>query len=81
VIATPPEGPLYSAFQDDDVALFSAEQLAEDVRAQGVPAEALGGVDAIVARLAATCERGDVVLVMSNGGFGNIWEKLLAALS
>ena len=25
-------------------------------------------------------EDGDVVLVMSNGDFGNIWEKLLAAL-
>jgi UDP-N-acetylmuramate: L-alanyl-gamma-D-glutamyl-meso-diaminopimelate ligase len=81
VIAKPPEGPIYSAFADEEVELFSVEQLAADVAARGVPAEAIDGVDAIVEQLAATCQPGDVVLVMSNGGFGNIWEKLLAALS
>ncbi len=30
---------------------------------------------------AARLEAGEVVLVMSNGDFGNIWEKLLAALA
>ena len=39
----------------------------------------LAGVDDIVEHLADTCE-GDVVLVMSNGAFGDIWEKLLEAL-
>jgi UDP-N-acetylmuramate: L-alanyl-gamma-D-glutamyl-meso-diaminopimelate ligase len=81
VIAKPPEGPVYSAFDDEAIALFSAEQLAADVCARGVPAETLDGVDAIVASLASSCEPGDVVLVMSNGGFGNIWGKLLAALA
>jgi len=81
VIARPPEGPIYSAFDDEVVEFFSADQLAADVSARGVPAETLGGVDAIVEHLAASCEPGDVVLVMSNGGFGNIWEKLLAALA
>ena len=81
VIARPPDGPVYSAFADEVVEFFSAEQLAADVCARGVPAETLDGVDAIVERLAASCEPGDVVLVMSNGGFGNIWEKLLTALS
>jgi aspartate aminotransferase-like enzyme len=34
-----------------------------------------------VEHLASTCESGDVVLVMSNGDFGGIWQKLLAALA
>jgi aspartate aminotransferase-like enzyme len=37
-------------------------------------------VEAIVARVAEIAEEGDVVLAMSNGAFGNIWEKLLGAL-
>jgi aspartate aminotransferase-like enzyme len=32
------------------------------------------------ASLAATCREGDVVLAMSNGDFGGLWEKLLEAL-
>jgi UDP-N-acetylmuramate: L-alanyl-gamma-D-glutamyl-meso-diaminopimelate ligase len=38
-------------------------------------------VDAIVARVAAGCEPGDVVLIMSNGGFGGIHRKLVERLS
>jgi UDP-N-acetylmuramate: L-alanyl-gamma-D-glutamyl-meso-diaminopimelate ligase len=37
-------------------------------------------VDALVAALAAESRPGDHVLVMSNGGFGGLHEKLLAAL-
>jgi UDP-N-acetylmuramate: L-alanyl-gamma-D-glutamyl-meso-diaminopimelate ligase len=38
-------------------------------------------VDAIVARVTAGCEPGDVVLIMSNGGFGGIHRKLVDRLS
>jgi UDP-N-acetylmuramate: L-alanyl-gamma-D-glutamyl-meso-diaminopimelate ligase len=37
-------------------------------------------VDSIVARVSATAAPGDIVLIMSNGGFGGIHEKLLSAL-
>ena len=80
VVAQPPEGPLYSATGDVGET-FSPEQLLADLRARGVDAVLPGGVDAIVAHLAETCEAGDVVLVMSNGGFGNIWERLLEAFA
>jgi UDP-N-acetylmuramate: L-alanyl-gamma-D-glutamyl-meso-diaminopimelate ligase len=79
VIARPPGGPLYSAFGGDPERL-DADRLAGDLRARGTDAQTLDGVDAIVDDLARRCEPGDVVLVMSNGGFGNIWEKLLTAL-
>jgi UDP-N-acetylmuramate: L-alanyl-gamma-D-glutamyl-meso-diaminopimelate ligase len=38
-------------------------------------------VDGIVSRLVAVCGEGDIVLIMSNGGFGGIQEKLAASLS
>jgi UDP-N-acetylmuramate: L-alanyl-gamma-D-glutamyl-meso-diaminopimelate ligase len=38
------------------------------------------GPDAIVAALAKESKAGDVVLAMSNGGFGGIHQKLLDAL-
>ena len=47
---------------------------------QGVRARHLGEVDAIVRTIAAEAREGDVVVVMSNGGFGGIHEKLLTAL-
>ena len=40
----------------------------------------VGEVDTIVRTIAAEAREGDVVVVMSNGGFGGIHEKLLTAL-
>ena len=78
VVAAPPAGPIYSATGEVHE-FFSVHTLAEDLRRRGVDAVAHPGVDAIVADLAHSCRAGDVVLVMSNGGFGNIWERLLDA--
>jgi len=41
----------------------------------------LPGVDEIIGTLAAECVAGDVVLIMSNGAFGGIYDKLPAALA
>lgn len=79
VVAAVPAAPVYSAF-GEVTELFSADQLASDLRARGRDALALEGVDAIVAELAASARAGDVVVTLSNGGFGGIWEKLLAGL-
>jgi UDP-N-acetylmuramate: L-alanyl-gamma-D-glutamyl-meso-diaminopimelate ligase len=54
--------------------------LVADLARRGRPARFLPGVDAIVAHLAAKARREDVVAVLSNGGFGGIHGKLLAAL-
>jgi UDP-N-acetylmuramate: L-alanyl-gamma-D-glutamyl-meso-diaminopimelate ligase len=78
IVAQAPEGALYSATGDVGET-FSTHQLVSDIRARGVVAEEPGDVAAIVEHLAATCEAGDIVLVMSNGAFGNIWEHLLEA--
>jgi UDP-N-acetylmuramate: L-alanyl-gamma-D-glutamyl-meso-diaminopimelate ligase len=80
IVSRPPPGPIYSA-TGEVTEFFSADQLAEDLRARGVAAAALDGPDAIVPELAASCAPGDVVVVMSNGDFGNLWERLLQALA
>jgi UDP-N-acetylmuramate: L-alanyl-gamma-D-glutamyl-meso-diaminopimelate ligase len=79
VVQVVPDAPIYSAFGGEPERL-SAEQLARDVGARGVPAVALPDVDAIVEHLARSCAPGDVVVTLSNGGFGGIWGKLLARL-
>jgi len=79
VVRKVPEEPVYSA-TGEVTELFSAEELAAALEARGRPCAVDEDVDAIVAGLADTCREGDVVLIMSNGAFGGIWEKLLAAL-
>jgi UDP-N-acetylmuramate: L-alanyl-gamma-D-glutamyl-meso-diaminopimelate ligase len=46
----------------------------------GQKARAFGDIDQLVAAIAAAAKPGDHVLVMSNGGFGGIHQKLLIAL-
>jgi UDP-N-acetylmuramate: L-alanyl-gamma-D-glutamyl-meso-diaminopimelate ligase len=79
VIAVVPKEPLYSA-TGPVTEYLDAARVAADLRARGGDAEAIDGVDAIVARLAETSHPGDVVLVMSNGDFGGLWGKLLERL-
>ncbi len=80
VVAVVPDAPIYSA-TGAVTKRFSSAQLAEDLRERKQSAVALDGVDAIVEHLVDVCERGDIVLMMSNGDFGNVCERLLAALS
>jgi len=51
-----------------------------DLAAGGMPAAAFTVVDGLVEAVAAAARPGDVVVAMSNGAFGGIWDKLLAAL-
>jgi UDP-N-acetylmuramate: L-alanyl-gamma-D-glutamyl-meso-diaminopimelate ligase len=59
---------------------LSEAELVDGIRALDGRAEFWPGVPEIVERLAAEAREGDVVAVLSNGGFGGIHEKLLAAL-
>ncbi|HQR28948.1 MAG TPA: Mur ligase domain-containing protein, partial [Anaeromyxobacteraceae bacterium] len=49
---------------------LDVDRLAADVTARGVPAQACGTVDEIVAGVVAQARPGDVVVAMSNGAFG-----------
>ena len=57
------------------------EHVVTALNARNVPATVLADADAIVASLAPQLRSGDVVAVLSNGGFGNIYEKLPRAIS
>ncbi len=74
-----PDEPIYSATGDVSER-FSSAELGCSLAERDVAVTIFASVDEIVEYLAAESRTGDVVLVMSNGAFGNIWEKLLAAL-
>jgi UDP-N-acetylmuramate: L-alanyl-gamma-D-glutamyl-meso-diaminopimelate ligase len=57
------------------------EQLVRDLASAGKGAKQLKDADAIVSDLAPRLKERDVVLIMSNGGFGGIHRKLLDALA
>jgi len=59
---------------------LDVERLARDIAASGRPARACGAVEEMVEAVCSEARPGDVVVAMSNGAFGGIWEKLLAAL-
>ena len=60
--------------------VLDIQKLIEDISVQSKPAHAITDVDEIVENLKQELRSGDVVAIMSNGGFGGIHEKLLAAL-
>lgn len=46
----------------------------------GIPAQLLADADAIASTLATTLQEGDVIAILSNGGFGDIYTKLPHAI-
>lgn len=60
---------------------LDVSQLIDEISKQGKPGLALPNADEIILHLLPVLRSGDVVAVMSNGGFGGIHEKLLAALA
>ena len=59
---------------------LSAEQLVDDVTRAGRHARHIPEIDTIVSTIVRERRDGDVVVLMSNGGFGGIHGKLLQAL-
>jgi UDP-N-acetylmuramate: L-alanyl-gamma-D-glutamyl-meso-diaminopimelate ligase len=60
---------------------LSVPQLVRDLQAQGLSAREADSIDDIVAGIAREHRPGDLVVLMSNGGFGGIHQKLLRALA
>ncbi|MBD1557246.1 UDP-N-acetylmuramate:L-alanyl-gamma-D-glutamyl-meso-diaminopimelate ligase [Vibrio sp. S9_S30] len=69
----------------DSVYLYQPDNIqwsVEDVASQcHQPAQTSDDIGVLVARIAEEAKSGDQILVMSNGGFGGIHDKLLTALS
>ena len=60
---------------------LSIPQLLCDLQANGQSAREAESIDDIVSGIARGHRQGDMVVLMSNGGFGGIHQKLLRALS
>ncbi len=60
---------------------FSAQELVLDLTKSGIVAHCFNGADAIVDYLGKTASPKDVILIMSNGGFDGIYQKLLQRLA
>jgi UDP-N-acetylmuramate: L-alanyl-gamma-D-glutamyl-meso-diaminopimelate ligase len=60
---------------------LSVPQLIRDLRKTGQSARETASIDEIITTIAAERQPGDLVVLMSNGGFGGIHKKLLQALA
>jgi UDP-N-acetylmuramate: L-alanyl-gamma-D-glutamyl-meso-diaminopimelate ligase len=60
---------------------LSVSQLVRDLNGRGLSAREAESIDDIVAGIAKEHRPGDLVVLMSNGGFGGIHQKLLRALA
>ena len=73
-----------SVFKSESIPLaerLEPESVAAKLRARGVPAETFADAAAIVASISDDLRPGDVVAIMSNGGFGDIYHLLPAAIA
>ncbi|MEO6212918.1 MAG: UDP-N-acetylmuramate:L-alanyl-gamma-D-glutamyl-meso-diaminopimelate ligase [Vicinamibacterales bacterium] len=68
-----------SSLPDDQ--RLDAEQIVRDLKASGVNARFIPETDAIVTTVTREARDGDLVIIMSNGGFDNIHQKLLDGLT
>lgn len=75
---------LASVFKSDAIPVLERlepEHVIEALRASGVPAVLRDDADAIVREVAPRAQPGDVIALLSNGGFGGIYDKLPLALA
>jgi len=72
---------VFNAYQIDPEERFSPKQVVEALQGRGVEASTYPNADAIVDFITLDAQQGDVILVMSNGGFDGIYQKLRDALS
>jgi UDP-N-acetylmuramate: L-alanyl-gamma-D-glutamyl-meso-diaminopimelate ligase len=73
-------GGVFRAQQLGDENRLDPEQVAESVRALGKDARVYPSSDAIAEHLVAEARAGDLLLIMSNGSFDGLCEKLLKKL-
>ncbi len=60
---------------------FSVDELVLDLKNSGKKASSFSRADDIVQFLVTHAKKGDVILIMSNGGFDGIYQKLLTGLA
>jgi UDP-N-acetylmuramate: L-alanyl-gamma-D-glutamyl-meso-diaminopimelate ligase len=71
--------PVHQPERVEESKRFDPEYVCKTLRDRGVDARNLDSVDEIVDHLSENTDHGDVILIMSNGGFGGIYDKLMKA--
>ena len=71
---------VYQQQRIPDAERLHPEDVVQKLNDEGTPAELLPDADAIVNGIAPRLAPGDVVALLSNGGFDGIYEKLPARL-
>jgi UDP-N-acetylmuramate: L-alanyl-gamma-D-glutamyl-meso-diaminopimelate ligase len=71
---------VYQQQRIPDAERLHPEDVVRTLNEQGTPAELLDGADAIVSGIVPELAAGDVVAILSNGGFDGIYEKLPARM-
>ena len=66
---------------NDDTELINVTELAQGISSRGIQALALSSPEDIFSYLTSEVRPGDVVLIMSNGAFGNLCRKMKTYLS
>jgi len=75
---------LAAVFQSESIPAserLHPEKVVAALNARGIPSQLHAGADAIVAALSPQLDSGDIVAILSNGGFGGIYQKLPAAIA
>lgn len=70
----------YDQTKIDETERFSVAELVEDLKNKGCLARSFSGADNIVDYLGSEAKSSDIILIMSNGGFDGIYQKLLKRL-
>lgn len=68
---------VYGSSKIEPEQTLSPDRVAEGIRSRGKPADTFATTDEIVEFLSSKVQSGDHVVIMSNGGFDNIHNKLL----
>ncbi len=72
-------GPIHRAERIPGEDRLNKEQLAQDLTQRGVLAHSLDEIDALTDNVCTGGKEGDVVLLLSNGAFGGIYDRIRAA--
>jgi UDP-N-acetylmuramate: L-alanyl-gamma-D-glutamyl-meso-diaminopimelate ligase len=83
-LGTADEIVLSSVFKSESIPVAERlvpERVVEALKQSGKPAAVYQDADAIVAALAPEVKSGDIIAILSNGGFGGIYEKLPRAIT
>ena len=73
--------PIFHANRLSDEERLDVDTLVAEVRANGVAAKTLTGIDEMEEEILATARRNDVIVTMSSGSFEGLPQRLLARLA